>query len=133
MANVLNKLNEARQKAIETSKKTFEATKKVSAKVTIISEFKDFLKEYKVVGLAVAFVMGVAVTALVNSIVANLIMPIVTFFLPNGTWQTAVWKIGTVAIGWGQMLNAVINFIIIAWVVFMIAKVILKEDKVTKK
>lgn len=126
MVDVLNKLKEAKNK-------TLEASKKVSAKVTIMQEFKDFLKEYKVVGLAVAFVMGVAVTALVNAIVANVIMPIVTFFLPKGTWQTAVWNIGPIAIGWGQTLNAIINFIIIAWVVFLMAKFILREEKVTKK
>ncbi|MEI6059002.1 MAG: MscL family protein, partial [archaeon] len=41
----------------------------------ILSEFREFLKEYKVIGLAVALVIGLASTALVKSIVDNLVMP----------------------------------------------------------
>jgi large conductance mechanosensitive channel len=99
----------------------------------IISEFRDFLKEYKVVGLAVAFIMGVAITALVKSLVDNVIMPIVTFFVPGGQWKTASFALGPIVIGWGPFLADLINFIIIAAVVFLIAKAVLKESKVTKK
>ncbi|MBU0527153.1 MscL family protein [Candidatus Micrarchaeota archaeon] len=99
----------------------------------IISEFKDFLKEYKVAGLAVAFIMGVATTALVKSLVDNIIMPFVAVLLPDGSWQEATAQIGPAIIGWGPFLAELINFLIIALVVFMIAKLVLKEQKVTKK
>ena len=99
----------------------------------IIQEFKEFLNEYKVVGLAVAFIMGSAVTALVNSLVANIIMPFVALVLPNGDWQTAVVAFGPLKLGLGAFLAALINFAIIAFVVFMIAKMVLKEEKVAKK
>lgn len=99
----------------------------------IISEFKEFLMEYKVVGVAVAFIMAVATTALVQSLVSNIIMPIITPFIPGGGWQTATLTIGPVVLGWGAFLAAVINFIILALVVFMIAKMMLKEEKVSKK
>lgn len=99
----------------------------------MISEFKDFLKEYKVVGLAVALVIGLAATALVNSIVNNLVMPIITPFIPGGAWQLATFHIGPIVISWGALLAAIINFVIIAWVVFIIAKKVMKEEKVTKK
>lgn len=99
----------------------------------VISEFKDFLKEYKVVGLAVAFIMGVAITALVKSLVDNVIMPVITFFIPGGQWKTATFAIGPIIIGWGPFLAELINFIIIAAVVFLIAKMVLKEAKVSKK
>ena len=46
----------------------------------ILTEFKDFLKEYKVIGLAVALVIGLASVALVNAFVKDLLMPIITFF-----------------------------------------------------
>lgn len=101
--------------------------------MTVISEFKDFLNEYKVVGLAVAFIMGVAVTALVKSLVDNIIMPIVTFFIPGGAWKTATVAIGPIVLGWGPFLADLINFIIIAAVVFFIVKAVLGEGKVTKK
>jgi large conductance mechanosensitive channel len=101
--------------------------------VGIIKEFKEFLKEYKIVALAVAFIIGIAATTLIQSIVNNLIMPIITPFIPKGAWQTATFSIGPIVIGWGALLGAIINFVIIAFVVFMMAKVFLKEEKVTKK
>ena len=107
--------------------------KKEVQKMSILKEFKDFLKEYKVVGLAVALVIGLAATALVKSIVDNLVMPIITPFIPGGAWQTATLTVWKFVIGWGALLGATINFVIIAFVVFLIAKYALKEKKVTKK
>jgi len=99
----------------------------------VLKEFKEFLKEYKVVPLAIAFIMGIAATALIQSIVNNLIMPLITPFIPGGAWQTAVFSVGPIVIGWGALLGAIINFVIIALAVFFIAKYLLKEAKVTKK
>jgi large conductance mechanosensitive channel len=99
----------------------------------IISEFKEFLNEYKVVGLAVAFIIGAAVTTLVKSLVDNIIMPFVGVVLPEGSWQTATIALGPVTLGVGPFIAELINFIIIALVVFLIAKMVLKEEKVTKK
>lgn len=99
----------------------------------LVQEFKDFLQEYKVVGVAVGFIMGVASTGLVKSLVDNIIMPLITPFVPNGEWKTAVWQLGPFAIGWGAFLAELINFIIIAFAVFLMAKFILREAKVSKK
>lgn len=99
----------------------------------IVQEFKDFLNEYKVVGLAVAFIMGAAVTTLVKSLVDNIIMPFVAVVLPGGDWKTAVLELGPVKLGAGAFVGELLNFLIIAFVVFMIAKVVLREEKVTKK
>ncbi len=99
----------------------------------LIQEFKDFLNEYKIMGLAVAFIIGVALTALVQSLVKDIIMPVITPFIPGGAWETATFTISSIVIRWGSFLSAVINFAIIALVVFMIAKMIMKEPKVTKK
>jgi len=107
--------------------------KKEVPKIIMLKEFKEFLKEYKIIGLAVAFIMGVAATSLINSLVNNVIMPIITPFIPGGAWQTATFHIGPIVIGWGAFLGQVINFVIIAWVVFVIAKKIMKEEKVNKK
>lgn len=98
-----------------------------------IKEFLDFLKEYKIVALAIGFVMGIASTSLVKSLVENIVMPIITAFIPGGAWKTATLNLGPIAIKWGAFLSELINFLIIAWVVFMIAKMIMKEEKVTKK
>ncbi len=96
-------------------------------------EFKEFLKEYKVVPLAIAFIMGVAATALVKSLVDNLIMPIITPFIPGGEWQQATLSLGPIVLGWGSFLGSLINFLVIAWVVFLVAKFILREEKVAKR
>jgi len=99
----------------------------------LAKEFKDFLKEYKIVGLAIAFIMGAAATTLVQALVKNIVMPLITPFIPNGAWETATLAMGPVVIGWGAFLGAAINFIVLALVVFFIAKFFLKEEKVTKK
>jgi large conductance mechanosensitive channel len=99
----------------------------------LISEFKEFLKEYKILGLAIAFVIGVASTVLIQSFVNDIIMPLITPFIPGGAWKTATFSIGPVVIAWGSFLAALINFLIIAFVVFIIAKKLFKEEKVSKK
>ncbi len=99
----------------------------------IIQEFLEFLKEYKVVALAIAFIIGVAATALVKSFVDNIIMPVVTVLIPGGNWKEAILAVGPVQFGIGPFAAEVINFIIIALVVFLIAKSVMGEEKVEKK
>ena len=99
----------------------------------LIKEFKDFLNEYKILGLAIAFIMGTAATSLVSGLVNDIVMPIITFFIPGGTWQTSTFHVGSIVIKWGDFLALLINFIIIALVVFLVAKYMFKEEKVTKK
>ncbi|MGA9189755.1 MAG: MscL family protein [Methanosarcina sp.] len=99
----------------------------------LTSEFKDFLYEYKVIPLAIAFIIGIASTALIKSFVDNVIMPIITPFIPGGAWRTATVDLGPIVISWGAFLGELINFIIIAFVVFIIAKKVLKEEKVEKR
>lgn len=98
-----------------------------------IAEFMDFLEEYKVIGLAIAFIIGVAATALVTSFVNNIVMPFIAVLIPGGDWQKATVALGPVIIGWGPFLASVIYFVIVALVVFIVAKRVLKEGKVTKK
>jgi large conductance mechanosensitive channel len=109
-------------------------------KVNLIQEFKEFLLEYKVLALAIAFIMGVASTALIKSLVDNIIMPPIGLILGGMDFKAfeLVLKPATetttaVAIRYGLFTNELINFIIIAFVVFMMAKIILKEEKVSKK
>ncbi len=99
----------------------------------MLNEFMEFLKEYKVVGLAVAFIMGVASVALIKSLVDNIMMPIITPFIPGGAWKEATVSLGPIVLKVGAFAGELINFVIIAFVVFMMAKIVLKEEKVTKK
>ncbi len=99
----------------------------------LISEFMEFLKEYKIIGLAIAFIIGAAATTLVKSLVGNIVMPVITPFIPGGEWKTAKLIIGSIEISWGAFLSDLIYFIIIALVVFIAAKKLFKAKKVTKK
>ena len=99
----------------------------------LIKEFKEFLKEYKVMSIAIAFILGVAVKDLIKSLVNNIIMPVITPFVPEGGWEQATFTLGPIIIKWGSFLGEIINFLIIAFVIFMIVKILLKEDKITKK
>jgi large conductance mechanosensitive channel len=58
--------------------------------MSLLQEFKEFLKQYGVIGLAIAVVMGGAVTKFVGALVADLIMPIIAVIMPSGDWQNFV-------------------------------------------
>ena len=99
----------------------------------VISEFKEFLKEYKILALAIAIIFGAAATSLVTSLVNNIIMPLLTFFIPKGTWQFATLRIGPAVLSWGAFLGQVVNFLIIALIIFLIVRFAMKENKVKKR
>ncbi len=92
-------------------------------------EFLKFLKEYGVIGLAIGVIIGSKAGELVKAIVDGLLMPIVGMLLPSGDWQKLV--VGPFQIG--IVLAALVNFAIIALLVFLFAKKVLKEEQVTKK
>lgn len=95
-------------------------------------EFMEFLQKYQVIGLAVAFVIGTAATKLVNSTVTDIIMPIVAVVTPSGDWQTSVLQIGPLKFMIGDYIGAIIDFVIIALVIFIAVKYVMKGD-VSKK
>ncbi len=98
-----------------------------------VVEFKDFLKEYAILAMALAFIMGAAAKDLMKSLVDNIVMPLIVPITPKGGWEQAVFAFGPIEIKWGLFISALLNFIILAVVVFLIAKKILKEEKVKKK
>jgi len=87
------------------------------------AEFKAFLTNYKVLGLAVAFILGVYLGALVQALVKDLILPVIGIPLSsvgNLSTYTVVFDSQNFAIG--DFLIAVITFIIVAFVIFLIVK-----------
>jgi len=99
----------------------------------MLKGFSDFLKEYKILSLAIAFIMGVATNTVVQSLVNNVIMPIIQPLIPSGNWEDAAFSIGPISIKWGAFLSDLLKFLILALVVYIIAKKVLKEEKVGKK
>jgi len=92
-------------------------------------EFIDFLKEYKIVSLAIAFIMGSASTSLVNSFVNDVLMPFFAPLLSSGDWNLAILHLGPVEIAIGSFLSALIKFVLLALVVFLVTKKLLKESE----
>ena len=99
----------------------------------MLKEFVDFLKQYGVVGLAIAVIIGGKANALVTTTVDGILMPFVTFFIPGGTWRTTTLDIGPFHFLLGPFFGALIDFLIVALLVFYFAKKVLKEEKVAKK
>ena len=98
-----------------------------------VDEFMAFLNKHKVVGLAVAFIIGAAATKLVTALVNDVVMPIVAVLVPGGEWRTAILQMGPVKILLGDFVGAIIDFLIIALVVFLIVKWMMKEDATQKR
>jgi large conductance mechanosensitive channel len=94
-----------------------------------MGEFMKFLKEYGVIGLAIGVIIGSKAGELVKAIVDGLLMPIVGLVLPSGDWQQLT--IGPFQVG--VVLAALINFVIVAYLVFIFAQKVLREEQVTKK
>ncbi|HXX93287.1 MAG TPA: large conductance mechanosensitive channel protein MscL [Planctomycetota bacterium] len=92
-----------------------------------IKELRDFLLKSNLLSLALAVVIGTGVTKVVNSIVADLIMPIVGVLTPQGDWRLmtlSVWKIHWTL---GSFLGTLLDFAILATIVFLITKVFIKQ------
>lgn len=94
-----------------------------------MGEFKAFLKEYGVIGLALGVIIGGKAGELVTTIVEGLLMPVIGLVLPGGEWQK--WAVGEFK--FGPVLAAFINFVIVAYFVFFMSKKLLREETVAKK
>jgi large conductance mechanosensitive channel len=88
-------------------------------KTGLVNEFKDFISKYKVMGMAVAFILGLYLGTLVKALVDDLIMPIVSLAIPGVEWELIT--VGPFRIG--HFIGALITFLIVAFVIFILVKV----------
>jgi large conductance mechanosensitive channel len=91
----------------------------------LIAEFKEFIAKAGVLGLAIGFIMGTVIGRAVTALVQDLIMPIPSAFIEGGDWRKAIITIPVgngMKFGIGDFIGVVIDFIIIAIVIFVIAK-----------
>jgi large conductance mechanosensitive channel len=115
-----------------------------------VADFKKFLLQGNAVDLAVAFIIGGAFSKIVSALVDKLFMPILSLITPGGSWQTWMIPLGgmmkvpnpdkagemlEVAKGLyiGEILNAIINFIAIAFVVFLMIRALENAKKKFKR
>jgi large conductance mechanosensitive channel len=84
----------------------------------LLTEFKDFLMKGNIVELAVAFVMGVAFAAVVNSLVENLVMPIIAAIIGKPDFSDLTFTINDAVFRYGAFITAAIQFVAVAAAVF---------------
>ncbi|MGM9636735.1 MAG: large conductance mechanosensitive channel protein MscL [Eubacteriales bacterium] len=114
-----------------------------------IKEFRDFINKGNVIDMAVAVIIGGAFSPIVNALVNNIIMPVIgklvgnmdftdlkTVLTPAVLDEAGEVVTAEVAIGWGVLIGAVINFLIIALCIFVMLKIVLaaknSSDKIKK-
>jgi large conductance mechanosensitive channel len=96
----------------------------------MVSEFREFLLKQNALALAVGVVVGGAIGKVVTGIVDDVLMPIIGVFLPEGGWRQAEWVFhGQNSIKYGDLIGRLVDFIIVASVVFMVVKLIIREKK----
>ena len=91
----------------------------------IWAEFMDFIGKAGVLGLAIGFIMGTYIGSVVTALVQDIIMPVPGALIPGGDWRKAVVSLPIGAgmnFAIGDFVGVIINFLIVAVVVFFIAK-----------
>lgn len=95
----------------------------------MIKEFREFITRGNVMDLAVAVVIGAAFTAIVTSLVDDIIMPIIGVLLGGVDFTSLAVTIGEATIAYGNFIQATITFILIALVVFLMVKAMNKAQE----
>ncbi|WP_374686610.1 large-conductance mechanosensitive channel protein MscL [Promineifilum sp.] len=88
----------------------------------MLKEFRDFINRGNVMDLAVAFILGAAFTAIVNSLVNDIIMPIIGVILGGVDFTALAITVGDANITYGNFIQAIINFLLVAFVVFLLVR-----------
>ncbi len=97
------------------------------------SEFKEFLGEYKILSVGIAFIMSQAINDFVKSFVDYIFMPFLSPFTSDKAWESASLYIGKIEISWGIFLSKFIYLAIVSFIVFIFIRKILKTDINIKK
>ena len=92
----------------------------------MIKEFKEFISKGNVMDMAVGIIIGGAFTAIVTALVDSILMPIIGVISGGKSVADMSVMVGNAAIGYGAFIQAIIDFLLIAWVLFMIIKALNK-------
>jgi large conductance mechanosensitive channel len=88
----------------------------------MLKEFKTFIAKGNVMDMAVGIILGAAFTAIVTSMVDDLINPLIGIFVGGVDFSALSYGLGDAQFMYGNFINAVIKFLIVAWVVFLLVK-----------
>jgi len=92
----------------------------------MMSEFKEFVSKGSLVDMAVGIIIGAAIGKMVGALVDNILMPIIGMLMGGVDFSTLAVKIGEASIGYGAFIQALIDFLIVAFVIFMIIRALNK-------
>ena len=95
----------------------------------MLKEFKDFVMRGNVLDLAVAVVIGGAFGKIVGSLVNDLLMPLIGLVMGQVNFSELAWTVGEATVKWGAFVQTIIDFLIIAFVIFMVIKAANKMKK----
>jgi large conductance mechanosensitive channel len=87
-------------------------------------EFKEFVARGNVMDLAIGVIIGAAFKAIVDSLSADIIMPIIGIFVDQNSFSDLSVKVGGAVITYGNFIEAALNFVIMAFVIFCMVKTI---------
>ena len=95
----------------------------------ILKEFKEFAMKGNIIDLAVGVVIGGAFQSIVKSLVNDIIMPFTAAFTGDINYTDWVWNLGDIQIGIGSFVTEIINFLIVAFSIFIVIKYINKLNR----
>ncbi len=103
----------------------------------MLKEFRDFIARGNVMDMAVGIIMGAAFTAIVTSLVDDLVNPLIGIFTGGVDFSSKMIRVGegehAASFMYGNFVNACIKFLIIAWVVFLLVKAVNKVKEATMR
>jgi len=99
----------------------------------MLNEFKAFIMRGNVMDMAVGIIIGAAFTAIVTSLVDDLVNPLIGLIIGGVDFSNISFGLGEAQFMIGNFINAVIKFVIIAWVVFLLVKGVNRVASVGKK
>ncbi|MCJ7537684.1 MAG: large conductance mechanosensitive channel protein MscL [Anaerolineales bacterium] len=94
----------------------------------MLKDFRDFISRGSVINLAIGVILGAAFTAIVNSLVEDMFMPLIGALLGGIDFESLVFQVGEASINYGLFIQAVINFLLVALILFFALRAILAVE-----
>ena len=88
----------------------------------MLKEFKEFVMRGNVLDLAVAVIIGGAFGKIISSLVNDILMPLIGLLMGGVNFAGLSFTVGEAVVTWGNFVQAIVDFLIVAWVIFMIIK-----------
>lgn len=90
----------------------------------LFAEFKQFIARGNVIDLAVGVIIGAAFKSIVDSLTNDILMPFLGIFINESSFTALQFQVGDAVINFGSFIQAVLNFFIMALVIFFMVKII---------